>query len=332
MGPGPRNLLTDVEGLLVGQAEDPRLKSGVTVVVGDRPLVAAVHVMGGAPGTRETDLLAPHRLVAGVDALVLSGGSAFGLDAAAGVVEALRAQGRGFRLGDAVVPIVPAAILFDLWVGDPSIRPDADSGYRACEAASGAAPAEGSVGAGAGATVGKLWGIGRAMRGGIGTASVRVGGITVGALVAVNPVGDVIDPGTGRPIAGARSEDGRTLVGTSASILRGELPPPLVPGMATTIGCIATDAVLSKAQCRRLASAAHDGLARTIDPIHTSMDGDTVFALATGRVGRGADAVVLATLAAAVTASAVLRAVRAATALQGSGLPNVPSVSSFGMR
>jgi len=321
--------ITDVPGIEVGHHTSQRRPTGCSVVLARDGATGGVDVRGAAPGTCETDLLSPENTVQTVHAVVLSGGSAFGLASASGVVRWLEERGIGLRVGPATVPIVPAAILFDLWLGDQAIRPDAESGYAACEAARGEAPAEGSVGAGAGATVGKLWGIGRAMRGGIGTASARVAGITVGALVAVNPVGDVIDPGTGRPIAGARTADGRSLLGTTASILRGELPPPLAPGMATTIGCIATDAVLTKAQCRRLASAGHDGLARTIDPIHTAMDGDTLFALATGRAGRGADPVVLAALAAAVTASAVLRAVRAASDLAQPGLPAIPSLSSF---
>jgi L-aminopeptidase/D-esterase-like protein len=214
------------------------------------------------------------------------------------------------------VPIVPAAILFDLWVGDSSIRPDAAAGYAACDAANDAPVVEGNVGAGTGASVGKLFGIGRAMRGGIGSASITVDGITVAALVAVNAIGDVIDPRSGAPIAGARSADGRQLLGTMAALQRGEPPNGLKPGMATTLGIVATDAVLTKAQANKLAQMAHDGFARSINPVHTMGDGDTIFALATGALGRSANLTVLGALGADVTATAVQRAVRAARSLK----------------
>jgi L-aminopeptidase/D-esterase-like protein len=321
--------ITDVAGLRVGHHTDRRRPTGCTVVLADGGAVAGVDVRGAAPGTRETDLLDPGNSVEQVHAVLLAGGSAFGLAAATGVMAWLESRGIGLLVGAACVPIVPAAILFDLNVGDPRIRPDAESGRLACEAATASRPAEGSVGAGAGATVGKLWGIGRAMKGGIGTASLRVGGVTVGALVAVNAVGDVIDPDDGRPIAGARSADGSRLVGTTAALVAGDLPLALRPGMATTIGCVGTDARLGKAECRRLAQCAHDGLARTIDPIHTALDGDTMFALATGRTEARVHPVVLGAAVAAVTAAAVLRAVRAAAALSGPGLPDLPSAVSF---
>ena len=291
--------------------------------------VGGVDVRGAAPGTRETDLLSPLNAVATVHAVLLSGGSAFGLDAAGGVMRWLEERGVGLRVGPAIVPIVPAAILFDLMVGDASIRPDAAAGYAACEAASDGAVAEGNVGAGAGASVGKLFGFDRAMRGGIGTASVRVGGITVGALVAVNAVGDVIDPASGHVVAGARTADGTRLLGGAAALLRGELPAPLQPGAATTIGVVATDAVLDKAQACKLAQMAHDGLARSINPVHTLADGDTVFALATGASGQPGNLTLLGTLAAEVTALAVLRAVRQATTLDVAGLPRLPAATHF---
>jgi L-aminopeptidase/D-esterase-like protein len=214
------------------------------------------------------------------------------------------------------VPIVPAAILFDLWIGDASIRPDAASGYAACAAASDAAVTQGNVGAGAGASVGKLFGIERAMRGGLGSASLRVDGLTVAALAAVNAVGDVIDPADGgRVIAGARDAAGRP-VGTMAAMRRGELPAPLQPGAATTLVIVATDAVLTKSEVNKIASMAHDGLARTLNPVHTQADGDTVFALATGRAGRHASVTLLGALAAEAAAAAILNGVRAATALR----------------
>ena len=226
-----------------------------------------------------------------------------------------------------LVPIVPAAVLFDLWIGDHRIRPDAAAGYAACEAASHEPPAQGSVGAGAGASAGKLFGIDRAMKGGIGTASMKVGSVTVGALVAVNPTGDVIDPASGQVVAGTRGADGRPR-SASRAIAAGEIPPRALPGMATTIGIVATDAQLSKAQCQKLASMAHNGLARSIDPVHTMADGDTLFALATGASGRPGEMTVLGILAATVTARAVLNAVRAATGLSD---PPLPSARDLGL-
>jgi len=214
-------------------------------------------------------------------------------------------------------------VLFDLWLGDAAITPDAAAGYAACQAASGAAPASGSVGAGSGATVGKLFGPERAMKGGIGSAAARVGGITVAALVAVNAVGDVIDPRDGRLVAGARDPQGR-LLGSSRAMLRGELPTRLLGGSATTIGVVATDARLSKAQATKLAQMSHDGLARSINPVHTPSDGDVMFALASGATGLDADLTLLGTLAAEVTALAVLDAVRSAR-----GLPGLPGAAEL---
>ena len=321
--------ITEVAGVKVGHFTDSRRPTGCTVILTEAGATGGVDVRGAAPGTRETDLLSPGNLVEKVHAVVLAGGSAFGLDSASGVVRWLEERGIGQAAGPARVPIVPAAILFDLAIGDHRIRPDAAAGYAACQAACDAPPAEGSVGAGAGATVGKLHGIERAMKGGIGTASVKVGGITVGALVAVNAVGDVIDPTSGRLVAGLRSADGRRIVGTTPSLLSGELPTGLLAGMATTIGCIATDARLTKAQAQKVAQMAHDGLARTIDPVHTMFDGDTIFALATGASGLTGNPSALGAIAAAVMASAVLRAVRLASGLHGEGLPTVPSATQF---
>ena len=326
---GPLDAITDVAGLSVGHFTDARRPTGCTVVLVPEGATCGVDVRGAAPGTRETELLSPLNAVAQVHAVLLSGGSAFGLDAAGGVMRWLEERGVGVQVGPARVPIVPAAILFDLWLGDVRIRPDAQAGHAACEAASRRPPAQGNVGAGAGASVGKLFGIERAMRGGIGSASVTVAGVTVGALVAVNALGDVIDPASGRPVAGARSADGRSLVNTMAALLRGELPAPLQPGQATTIGVIATDARLSKAQANKVAQMAHDGLARSINPVHTMGDGDTLFALATGGSGRDASVTLLGALAAEVTARAVLRAVRAATGLNQPGLPVLPSASEL---
>ena len=312
--------LVDVAGLRVGHDTDARRPTGCTVVLCEAGATCGVDVRGAAPGTRETDLLRPDNLVEQVHAVLLTGGSAFGLDAAGGVMRWLDERGFGLAVRDARVPIVPAAVLFDLWVGDARIRPDADAGYRACAAAGASPVAQGNVGAGAGATVGKLFGIERAMRGGIGTASIRLGAVTVAALVAVNPTGDVIDPASGRVIAGSRGDDGRPRSATAA-MLGGELPPRAIAGMATTIGVVATDARLTKAQANKLATMAHDGLARCIDPVHTMADGDTLFALATGASGRGGDMTALGALAAAATTRAVLNAVRHARALANPPLP-----------
>ena len=325
----PAGSITDVAGLRVGHFTDTRRPTGCTVVLTADGAVAGVDVRGAAPGTRETELLSPSNAVEQVHAIVLAGGSAFGLDAASGVMRWLDERGFGLQVGPARVPIVPAAILFDLWVGDASIRPDAASGYAACEAASTEPVAEGNVGAGSGATVGKLFGIQRAMRGGIGSASVTVGGITVGALVAVNAIGDVIDPSTGQTVAGARTADGSALLGTMRALLRGDLPVSLQAGSATTLGVVATDAVLTKAQANKMAQMAHDGLARAINPVHTMSDGDTVFALATGASRKTAHLTLLGALGAEVMATAVLRAVRAATALSGPGLPDLPAAGDL---
>lgn len=321
--------LTDIRGLSVGHHTDSRRPTGCTVVLTPEGAVAGVDVRGAAPGTRETELLSPLNAVEQVHAVLLAGGSAFGLDAAGGVMRWLDERGFGVQVGPARVPIVPAAILFDLWVGDAKIRPDAASGYAACAAATTDAVPEGNVGAGTGASVGKLFGIARAMRGGLGSASVTVGGITVGALVAVNAMGDVIDPASGQVVAGARTADGRARCGTMQALLRGDVPELLQPGMATTIGVVATDAVLTKAQANKMAQMAHDGLARSINPVHTMTDGDTIFALATGTSGKPAHMTLLGALGAEVMATAVLRAVRAATRLRGPGLPDLPAAGDL---
>jgi L-aminopeptidase/D-esterase-like protein len=323
--------ITDVPGVKVGHFTDPRRPTGCTAILTEEGAVGGVDVRGAAPGTRETELLDPSNLVERVHAVMLSGGSAFGLDAATGAVRFLEEKGIGFPAGPARVPIVPAAILFDLGMGDHRIRPDAAAGHAACVAASERAPEEGSVGAGAGATVGKLFGLPRGMKGGIGTASAKVGRITVGAIVAVNAVGDVVDPTNGAILAGARNApDGRTRIGAVSAVMRGELPAALQPGMATTIGVVATDAQLTKAQAKRLAGAAHNGLARSITPVHTMWDGDTIFALATGRSGLAGNLMALKIMAAEVMAAAVLRAVLKARAVSGAGVPAVPTASDLG--
>ncbi|WP_217619044.1 P1 family peptidase [Achromobacter sp. GbtcB20] len=309
--------ITDVAGLRVGHYTETRRPTGCTVIIADAGATGGVDVRGAAPGTRETDLLNPINMVDKVHAIVLTGGSAFGLDAASGVMRYLEEKKIGFDVGVAFVPIVPSAVLFDLGVGDASVRPDAAAGYQACRAATADAAQEGNVGAGAGATVGKLYGPQRAMKGGIGSASLTVAGVTVGAIVAVNAVGDVLDPATGRILAGARTADGRTLHDTRAAILAGDLPKSMRAGAATTIGAVATDARLTKAEAQKIAGMAHDGLARTINPIHTMLDGDTIFALGTGASGRTANVMLLGVMAAEAMAIAVQRAVLAARAIDG---------------
>ena len=316
--------ITRVAGIEVGHFTETRRPTGCTVIITREGAVAGVDVRGAAPGTRETDLLNPSNLVDKVHAIVLAGGSAWGLDAASGAVRWLEERGVGFDVAVGRLPIVPAAVLFDLLVGDMRIRPDAAAGYAACDAASTADPAEGNVGAGTGAVIGKIFGIQRAMKGGIGTASVTVGGVTVGALIACNALGDVIDPATARVIAGARTDDGLHLLDTRRALLRGDLPQPLLAGTNTTIGVVATDAVITKVQAHRLAVAAHDGLARSINPVHTMSDGDTLFSLGTGRAGKSLGMVVLAAMAAEATAVATARAARAAlsvTTAEGLHLP-----------
>ncbi len=328
MRPGPRNLVTDVTGILVGNAEDARLKSGVTVVTSDRPFVASVDIRGGAPGTRETDLLAPGRLVPAVDALVLSGGSAFGLEAASGVADALREARRGFRAGPAVVPIAPAAILFDLANGGDKAWSDNPYGAlgRAALAAAAADFETGSAGAGTGALTATL-------KGGLGSASfVLEGGITVGALVAVNAIGGVTAPG-GRRFWAAPFEVGGEFggLGPPAGAVAPFTPRRLKPGSygalgATTLAIVATDAALDKTQARRMAEVAHDGMARAIVPAHTPFDGDLVFAAATGLFAGGGPAtpdleMEIGHAAALCLARAIARAVHGATPAPGDLLP-----------
>jgi L-aminopeptidase/D-esterase-like protein len=310
--------ITDVAGVKVGHFTDDRRPTGCTVVLVEEGATGGVDVRGAAPGTRETDLLNPINTVDQVHAVMLAGGSAFGLEAATGAMRYLEERRVGVSVGVARVPIVPAAILFDLMVGDARIRPDAESGYKACQAAAANAPAEGNVGAGAGATVGKLFGMTRAMKGGIGTAAFKAYGFTVGAIVAVNSVGDVLDPRTAGVIAGARTEDGKRLLNSAQAILRGQLPPSFQSaGAATTLGVVATDARLTKVQASKVAQMAHDGLARVINPIHTPLDGDTVFALATAKSGKAGNVMLIGALAAEVIAAAVVRAVRAAKGITG---------------
>ncbi len=321
MRPGRRNLITDVAGLVVGHAQSDSIKSGVTVLTGARPFTAAVHVMGGAPGTRETDLLAPDKLVQEVDALVLSGGSAFGLDAASGVADALVAAGRGFAVGTARVPIVPAAILFDLLNGgdkDWGTNPYAALGHAAYDAC-GPHFALGTAGAGAGAAAGPL-------KGGLGSASLVLdSGLTVGALVAVNALGAVADE-TGAfwaaPWEMAGEFGNRGLPRDFDPTVERDLPG--LAGQNTTIAIVATDAALTQAQATRMAVAAHDGMARAIQPSHTPFDGDLVFAAATGEkplTDPLADPLKLGHAAAVALSRAIARGVFEAAIAPGDPLP-----------
>jgi L-aminopeptidase/D-esterase-like protein len=313
----PRGSITDVGGIRVGHFTDTRRPTGCTVVIFDKPAVAGVDVRGAAPGTRETDLLNPINTVQHVNAILLSGGSAFGLDAASGVMRYLEERGLGFRMGPIVVPIVPAAILFDLNIGDSKIRPNAESGYAACQNASDANVPEGNVGAGSGATVGKLFGMQSAMKGGIGTASLKIGksGLIVGAIVAVNSVGDVLDHKSGKILAGSRASDGN-FRNCMTQIISGSKQEARA-GENSSIGVVATNAALNKVQVTRMAQMAHDGLARTINPVHTDLDGDTIFAASTGASQIQADVTTIGSVAAEAVSRAVLRAVFAATGIAG---------------
>lgn len=323
--------LTEVEGLKVGHVTLSERPTGCTVVLIDGEGVpGGVAQRGGAPGTRETNLLDPLNLVDKVNAIVLSGGSAFGLDAAQGVVRYLDERKVGWNVGAAgTVPIVPSAIVFDLgFGGDPKIRPTADCGYRAAALASDGPVAEGNVGAGAGATLGKVGGRERSMKGGVGSAAIRLpNGLTVAAIAVVNAVGDVIDPSTGQVVAGVRTADGRSLADARKLLRDGSLVTATTPRVAenTTIAIVATNARLNKTEVNRVALMADDGLARAISPSHTIGDGDTVFSLATGRWPGQVDASIVGALAADALAEAIVRA-----AAQTQGLGGLPSARDLG--
>ena len=325
------NSISDVRGIEVGQAQDDEALTGCTVILCRKGAVAGVDVRGGAPGTRETDLLNPVNLVEKVHAVVLAGGSAFGLEAASGVMRYLEGNKIGFNTGAAKVPIVPSAILYDLNLGRADVRPDSAMGYQAAASASSNAPVEGNVGAGTGASVGKMFGPSLSMKAGVGTASMDIGsGVVVGALVAVNAWGDVIDPQTNGIIAGLRSgkvgplrvgrkEDyfANTLAILKSRVGRGILS--LASRANTVIGVVATDAKLTKAQATKVAQMAQDGVARTIRPAHTMFDGDVIFALSTGT--KKADVSTVGAFAAEVMAEAIVRAVKMATT--AGGLPGL---------
>ncbi len=302
--------ITDIKGIEVGHAQDMEAGTGCTVILCKQGAVAGVDVRGSAPGTRETDLMRPGNLVDRVHGIVLSGGSAFGLAAADGVMRYLEEEGIGFKTGVAYVPIVGGAVLFDLEYKDPYVRPNADMGYCACKNATSEILEQGSIGAGTGATVGKLFGMTCAMKGGIGTASITLhDGVVVGAIVAVNAFGDIIDLENRRIIAGAKDPTTGNFINTSKHLMSASRISENFPGN-TTIGVVATNAKLTKEEVNKLASISHDGLALVIRPVHTMIDGDTLFGLSTGEM-KG-DMVAIACAAVEVTARAIINAIKSA--------------------
>jgi L-aminopeptidase/D-esterase-like protein len=326
VSPPVRDAITDVPGIRVGHWTDRRAATGCTVVLCEKGAVGGVDVRGGAPGTRETDLLRPGTLVQGIHAVVLTGGSAWGLDAAGGVMRYLEERGVGWAFGAGPVPVVVGAVLYDLGLGRSDVRPNAEAGYRACRAARAGALAQGSVGAGTGATLGKALGMERCLKGGLGTASEALpssaGDLVVGALVAVNCFGEVVDPASGQVIAGPRADGGGFV--STVDVLRGLGQAPW-GGESTTLAVVATNARLTKEYACRLASVAHDGLARAIRPLHTMGDGDVVFTMATGETAlEPMRYVALEALAAQAVERAVLKAVREAR-----GLAGVPSAAEW---
>ena len=317
--PGKTDTILDVEGILVGQAEDPQGLTGLSVVLAPQGAAAGVDVRGGGSGTRETTLMDPRTAVEAVHAVVLSGGSAFGLDAAGGVMAWLEEQGYGFDAGVTKVPLVAQAILFDLGIGDHRARPDQAMARRACQAASsdGTLLRQGNYGAGCGATIGKLLNGPGAMKSGIGSASLRLdNGFTVGALVAVNALGDVYEEG--RIIAGLRDPQKGGFLNSSRLLLEQAKSLSFAQGKNTTIGIIATNGRFHKSQCGKIAAMGQNGLARAIRPVHTTVDGDTLFALATGKMEASLDAA--GEMAALTVERAILKAVKAARGL-GPELP-----------
>jgi L-aminopeptidase/D-esterase-like protein len=324
------NAITDIPGIEVGHAQDEDALTGCTVVLCRRGAVGGVDVRGSAPGTRETDLLDPINLVNKVHAVVLAGGSAFGLDAASGVMRYLAERKIGFKVGRDCVPIVPAAILFDLGMGRVRRTPDAEMGYAAAVASAAGPVLEGNIGAGMGASIGKIFGKAGAMKSGLGTASLPVGGgVLVGAIVAVNAFGDLIDPHTGQIIAGARPArvgplklGGKGPYADTLDTMRrgaGRAIMQLAAGRNTVIAVIATNARFDKAQATKISQMAHDGLARVLRPAHTMLDGDTIFTLAVG--SRKADVSTVGAYAAEALAQAIIRAVL--NAKSAGGLPAV---------
>ncbi len=305
----------EIEGFKVGHAQDLRAATGCTVIISEEGATVGVDVRGGAPGTRETDLLNPVNLVQKVHAILLAGGSAFGLDAAAGVMQYLEEKNIGFDVRVTRVPIVCGAALFDLAIGDPRIRPDKKMGYQACLNAGSVECQQGSIGAGAGATVGKILGMERAMKSGLGCFALQTEGLKVGALVAVNCLGDVVDPLSGKKLAGPLNEDMETLADTEEIMIQSSTGMKGLFSGNTTLGVVATNAAFTKAQATKLASMAQNGYARTMRPAHSMVDGDTIFAMSTGSIE--AELSVVGLLAARVMERAVIAAVENATPLCG---------------
>jgi len=305
----------EIEGIEVGHAQNLDAATGCSVILSKEGATVGVDVRGGAPGTRETDLLDPVNLVEKIHAVVLAGGSAFGLDAACGVMQFLEERGIGFDVQVTKVPIVCSAVLFDLVIGDHRVRPDREMGYRACLNARKDECSQGNVGAGAGATVGKIFGMDRAMKSGLGSYALQTGELKVGAMVAVNALGNVIDPVAGEALAGPLSEDRKTILETEEVMIESYGKKGDLFSRNTTLGIIATNAAFSKAQATKIASMAHNGYARTMRPAHSMFDGDTIFAMATGHVE--ADLSVVGLLSARVMERAVVAAVKNARTLCG---------------
>jgi L-aminopeptidase/D-esterase-like protein len=331
------NTITDVAGIQVGHYTDLQHAKGCTVILCPEGAVGGVDVRGTAPGTRETDLLRPGQLVERVHAVLFTGGSAYGLDAAGGVMRYLEERGIGYRMGEIVVPIVPAAVIFDLSVGSSTVRPGPEQGYQACQAATSGPIAEGTVGAGTGATVAKTLGRERALKGGLGTASIHLGvGLVGGAIAVVNAAGDIVEPETGRIIAGPRREDGKGFYNSVELSLQPGFarparnqPAPVEGRANTTLGLVATNAALTKEQVNKIAERGQDGMALAVRPSHTIGDGDTVFALATGAWTGLVDRNQLQRIsiaAAQAMARAIIRGVTQAT-----GLAGVPAVGDLGL-
>lgn len=306
---------TDIEGIKVGNAQNLDAGTGCTVIICEEGARAGVDVRGGSPGTRETDLLRPENLVDKAHAVVLAGGSAFGLDAASGVMKYLEERDIGFDVQVTKVPIVLSAVLFDLVVGDYRVRPDFNMGYKACLNATDRECPNGNVGAGMGATVGKFLGPHRAMKGGLGSYAVQVGDLKVGALVAVNALGDIIDPESKEILAGLLDEKGEKLIGTENEMLKVYNERKNLFSGNTTIGVVATNAKLTKAEANKVASMAHNGYGRAIRPAHTIFDGDTIFTMATGKME--ADINVIGLLSARVVERAIVNAIKSADSAFG---------------
>ena len=307
--------ITDIEGIKIGHDQDLDAATGCTVVIGEAGVTAGVDVRGGAPGTRETDLLDPVNLVEQIHAVVMAGGSSFGLDSASGVMQYLEEKGVGLDVFVTKVPIVCGAVLFDLTIGDHRVRPNKEMGYQACLNADDTECEEGCVGAGTGATVGKILGMERCMKSGLGTYCIQTGDLKIGAIVAVNCLGDVIDPKTGETLAGVLDENGKRFLNSEEIMIKEFSDRKIEFSGNTTIGVIVTNAKLTKPEANKVASMAHNGYGRTMRPAHTMFDGDTIFAVATGRVDK--DVSVAGLLAAKIMEQAVIRAVKQATPLCG---------------